>query len=330
MLCCAVLCCAVPAVKCDKEACTAVLLRCMQYQAPPSTPPATSAGHGRAALGAACCGAAAALAASTSPAAARQLFVEAWCLHELLLRRLSLAERARQLPPSPPAAAVGAGGLTWPKRGLTACLEAFHSTAAALLSGSEGSSGGGSSGAGGESASAAAELAACPSMADWLDGRLLHIIALALWQGRQVAALPAEEQAQLAALRQAVQQAVAACSGSIAEPAWMSMSVPGPQLSRVPAAPPSAPLPAQPPPNAAADPAPQQEQAQPLHSNALVAAICKGGSGPSALLPRAAGSISAGSTPYAADYHWHSGNCPVVASLLLVLGMRTSVQARCG
>ncbi|PRW57760.1 DEAD DEAH box [Chlorella sorokiniana] len=66
-------------------------------------------GQGRAALGTACCGAAVALTAATVPAAVRQLFAEAWCLHELLLRCLSLAERSRQLPPSLPAIAGGSG-----------------------------------------------------------------------------------------------------------------------------------------------------------------------------------------------------------------------------
>lgn len=249
-----------------------------------------------------------ALTAAQVPDPVHRLFTQAWCLHELLLRRLSLPERSRQLPPDPPATATGVGGLTWQEVqcALAACLDAFHSTAATLLSRCESSrSCSSSNGGGNTSGSAAAQLADCPSMADWLDGRLLHVAARALWQGQQLEALPAEEQAELSALSQAVQQAAAACgSSSSAAPGALTIP-PGPQHSGVPAAQPAKPAPAQPQPEAAALPPPQ---ASPLHSNALVAAICQGvGSGPSTLVLHVAGGTHSEGTPYAADYHWHSG-----------------------
>ncbi|PSC67092.1 putative phosphoinositide phosphatase SAC9 isoform X1, partial [Micractinium conductrix] len=157
-------------------------------------------------------------AADGVPPTACQLYAQAWCLHELLLRRLSLQERALRLPEEPAGEAGGADGHSWQEvqRGLHTFLSAFHATAVAVLHSSSGSGSGATAAGGlacdgaGGSASGGASLALDASMADWVDGRLLHCVVQALWQG-DLGPLSPEEHVELQALlQQAAQHAASA------------------------------------------------------------------------------------------------------------------------
>lgn len=268
-----------------------LLVVCTLFPPPDACLPApAAAGGARAALGAVCCGAAVALAPPSVPPSERQLFARAWCLHELLLRRLDLPDRARSLPEAAAAAAEAQGGLR-------ACLDAFHAAAATLLSSGNGAS--------------ASGLLSCSSLADWLDGRLLHAVALSLRSGQAPAEL-----AELRALSQLVQQAAAAVGGASCdltqlETAVAELTLAAPQL-------PTAAEPVPPGPAAAASHPMEAEageasdQPPPFSTNELVQAILGPSDGSSgaglALGSRLSASLAAfKAQPYKADHHWHSG-----------------------
>lgn len=247
------------------------------------SPPAQlsrAAGSARSALGAVCCGAAVALAPATVPPSARQAFAHSWCVHELLLRRLALTDRARQLPEAQAA-----------QDGLVACLDTFHSAAAALLS-SRGAEG----------------LLSCPSLADWLDGRMLWAVALSLGgKAAEPLQLAPVELAELQPLFHLVQQAAMAVGGPSCQLAQLAtaaaeLSPAGPQEPEASA--PEEPVEPSGRREALAEPA---SQPPPFSSTPLVQAIC----GPSA------GSDGSGvgqvwdgrlaASLAIPDTHWHSG-----------------------
>lgn len=261
-------------------------------------------------MGASCCGLAAARAAAALPSDVCSLFAQAWALHEVLLRRLSLEERALRLPAVP---AGSADGSRWREvqQGLQALLSHFHAAATALLrragcsahsmackDGTRGSLDDISSSAEG---SAAASLALDASMADWLDGRLLHCTAQALWQGLPVGPLSGEEAALLTSLLQQA-GAQAAAGGHAAGARWALLQPPdiacSPATLGAPAGQPTA----------------TDEEAPPgglpaVQDNALVDAVA-GVSGSSAAgfaSTPPAGEDSGSGREYAADYHWHTG-----------------------
>lgn len=284
---------------------------------------AINAGRVRAALGAACCGLVAAQAAADGvPPTACQLYAQAWCLHELLLRRLSLQERALRLPEEPAGEAGGADGHSWQEvqRGLHTFLSAFHATAVAVLHSSSGSGSGATAAGGlacdgaGGSASGGASLALDASMADWVDGRLLHCVVQALWQGRPVGPLSPEEHVELQALLQQAAQH-AASAGFAGGDSWAA-------ALRQDAAPGKAgdvqhllqqllqPVPPQHVGSPAAEAGAPERRV--LQENALVQAVVGSGGGVSAGLllglgAEEAGEYVEGSKAYDASFHWHSG-----------------------
>lgn len=265
----------------------------------------------RAALGAVCCGQAAARAAPGTPDDLQELLARAWALHELLLRRLALQDRALRLPIEPPAIAVGAGGRTWQavRQGLNRFLAHFHSTAVALLSGgADGSTCSGGSGedaasAGGAAASAARATACDASMADWFDGRLLHCLVLALWQGRLPDSLGCCEHAEVLELLLQAGSAAAA-AGYTAGRSW-TLPAPtgqagGASQARLEAG------------GSAGGPAGPPMLAV-VRGNAPVEAVVGSVGGGSLLLgaePEVAAPVTVMGTtgaPHNASYHWHTG-----------------------
>ncbi|PSC67145.1 putative phosphoinositide phosphatase SAC9 [Micractinium conductrix] len=302
-----------------------------------SAPP----GRVRAALGAACCGLVAAQAAADGvPPTACQLYAQAWCLHELLLRRLSLQERALRLPEEPAGEAGGADGHSWQEvqRGLHTFLSAFHATAVAVLHSSSGSGSGATAAGGlacdgaGGSASGGASLALDASMADWVDGRLLHCVVQALWQGRPVGPLSPEEHVELQALLQQAAQH-AASAGFAGGDSWAA-------ALRQDAAPGKAgdvqhllqqllqPVPPQHVGSPAAEAGAPERRV--LQENALVQAVVGSGGGVSAGLllglgAEEAGEYVEGSKAYDASFHWHSGK-PIDATQMDVAAEELEVK----
>lgn len=261
----------------------------------------------RARLGAACCGVAAALGMRDAPPDVRRLCATAWCLHEILLRRLSLTDRALRLPEPPAADAVGAGGRSWQeaRSGMAGFLAAFHASAAAMLE----LAGASEAKAAGAAPPAGASLALDASMADWLDGRLLHAVLLCLWQGRPLGPLSAGEQALLAELERHVQTAAAA-TGSLG----LALPAKG-AAGQGPVQPLSPPAPSVP--MEERSEAMGQQPLLPVRGNELIDAVLGGGSGSDS----GSGSASPPHTPqpgrpapavplgsrYEATHHWHSG-----------------------
>ncbi|KAL4440400.1 hypothetical protein ABPG75_003401 [Micractinium tetrahymenae] len=277
----------------------------------------THAGGVRAALGAACCGLAAARAPPSVPAEAQP-------------------GGALRLPAVPAGLAGSGCGGSWQEvqHGLHALLSGFHLAAAALLceagstsgstAGECGPSGSSKDGDGSAEGHGAASLALDASMADWLDGRLLHCIALALWQGLPVGPLAAGE---VSLLRSLLQQAgsQAAAAGYAAAASWEAQLPPGIGCSPAAIGPP------------AAVPAPAHEEALPsqlpaVQGNALVEAVA-GSSSSSSNGQSAFGSDSgalssqgsSGGREYAADYHWHTGR-PIDASQMEIASDEREVR----
>lgn len=240
------------------------------------------------------------------PPDVRQLFAQAWCLHELLMRQLRLQDRALRLPEQPAAEEVGASGRTWPEvlHGLNGLLSSYHSAAAALLSGGAPDQG---------SSSNVANLAQDASMADWLDGRLFYAIALALWQGQPVGPLAAEEQAQLQELAELVQQAGRAASAAAGHTSGAEWTV---QLPQDGAKDPAAPglVSNQPPPQLAAA-QPPVKRLLPVQGNALMDAVVgSSGGGADDALPvhdsasaKVPAVVNVPAAPYHANFHWRTG-----------------------
>jgi hypothetical protein len=230
----------------------------------------------RAALGAAVCG----LLAAQPPAGLApdllQLFTRAWCTHELLLRSLPLRQRSLHLP-LVEAAGTGGRQLEEVERWLSSYLSAFHAAAEALL---------------GAAPAGPGPLALDASMADWLDGRLLHCLVVSLWQGRP--GNPAtEEEAQLERL---VDQAALAAGGELLTWLRPTSAAAGP-LQR-------------PGPDGVCAPERVPPRLLPVLGNALVDVVS---GGDTALLLHDPSSrevlnvLREQSAAYSADFHWHSG-----------------------
>ena len=254
----------------------------------PLTPPrcCLRAGALRAELGAASCGALLAL-ASRAPPQMLELFTTAWCVHEVWCRQLELSQRALHL--WRPAAS------TWAE--VQAQLQHFTASlhaVAVLLRAASGAAAGGARGA------------LDASMADWLDGRLLHLVAAVLWERRSLN-LSAAGQAQLAGLQKAVKLSAAAFAGSLAGPRPGLTDVAGSQLAtpapeRPPGPPPAGISPA--------GPAATDHVALLPVSNGLVEAVMAGSS---ALAVYDVGGTQAQqaqrtTTTYLGNFHYHTGD----------------------
>jgi hypothetical protein len=141
------------------------------------------------------------------------LFCRAWCLHELCRRQLPLPERALRLPkPSQQSQrASSKDTLPWPdvQSQLAAFIQRWHATAAALLTGDAcGARENGHAVNEAQPGTPAGCKALDSSLADWFDGRLMHLLVSALWQGCRPSLSSAAQQ-ELTELHAAVESAAA-------------------------------------------------------------------------------------------------------------------------
>lgn len=235
----------------------------------------------RTGLGAASC----ALAAQTVSVNLRALFVETWCIHELYLRHLRLADRA--LGPSDSALPAGRDARPWSAvhAGTRAFVSSLHRSALELLR--------------------AQTMELDASMADWFDGRLFACIAAALAAGLPPC-LSAQAEAELEQLRGAVRAAAAAVCGLdlVLDGGWAAVGLSSAggavtRPSRACALPPALLL--------------------PVRGNLLVSAVVSGLVGGSAELQtypddspavHAAALRAQGSALHQASFHYHSGDQP--------------------
>ena len=271
-------------------------------------------------LGAAACGAIAALAPSEHLA----LFTHAWCLHEVLCRQLPLAHRALQLP-QPAAGSAAAGRQSWAEvqAEVLPFIGSLNHAGALLLEAASPGSTATSADAGSIVSGDGAVDAAAPaggrqldaSLADWLDGRLLHLIVAALWEGRPLQ-LGAPAQALLAQLQQSIQGAAAAFGGQSPLPDGTSNggSLPAAAAGSVS------------PGRAAAQPAPAPAATDvkllPVRGNALVDAVMAG-DGHAVLSVHELDSSEArlamrdSTSTYWGDFHYHTGGLWAVCLVLV-------------
>ena len=283
-------------------------------------------------LGAGACGALSALAPSEHLA----LFTHAWCLHEVLCRQLPLAHRALRLP-QPEAASDAAGRQPWAEvqAEMLSFIASLHFAGALLLEAASPWAAAAPADAGSIMPGNGAVDAAAPagarqldaSLADWLDGRLMHLLVAALWEGRPLQ-LGARAQALLDQLQQSIQSAAAAFGGQ--SPLASGASNGGDAAAPATGSAGAGQEAAQPAP--AAEPAAAEVKLLPVHSNALVEAVMAGDghSGHTVLSVHELDSSEArlamrdSSATYWGDHHFHTGEravCVVLVASLLPAGV---------
>ncbi|GAB4814095.1 hypothetical protein N2152v2_001141 [Parachlorella kessleri] len=301
---------------------------------PGNIPPGIVRSH----LGAACCAQVGLHPPGAVPATLLPTLIHAWCLHELLLRHLPLSQRALRLPweesTACNAGSCASAAQLQALQTLQAFAPKFHAAAASLIQaasslGSLSSAAGGSSTAANVATGAIASRPAVPgpqavapvpcqlaldvSMADWLDGRLLHVIVWGLAGGARLALSPAEEE-ELHGIVGLVQTSWQAAGGT-----WEHFPAKGPNDSssstgRASNNPAEVPAPATP---GAPEPANRASPASPVRllpvvGNGLVEAV-SGGTGSTSLQFHELGSqevkqvLEAQQAGYGANYHWHTG-----------------------